>query len=324
MNILFPDIKTKNWQLSTVGVGYIAEGLADVRQCIDILLRTTKGSDPLRPQFGCDIYKFADRPLNFAIPNIIRSIIEAINIWEKRITLKKITYEIVVANPGQVRFFVTCAMVNEELIDLVLLYYGGGFINVDPVDTGSLTLFALFPPNPHGRRYNLYFIGDGQAIAPYPPIYGFATIGELFTWAQSAYGSWGRWQLGTDRITLFVRHGLLATGSLTMVLIGLTKFSTPIPILTVGQNYEVVFVPDGVAGSPVPPTFTSAGDMLTWLNANWTQYGTWNIIGQPYGDGDFDSGDFDSGDFDTGAPAYYVLVLYTSTVTACVLQVNAV
>jgi phage baseplate assembly protein W len=323
MNTIFPDIKTKNWQLSTVGVGYIAEGVADIRQCLEIILRTVKGSDPLRPEFGCDIYKFADRPLNFAIPNITRAIIEAIQIWEKRVVLKSVTYDIVVDNPGQVQFFVTCRMANEELVDLILLYYGGGFINIHPVDNGSLTLYALFPPNPGGRRYTLFFIGDGNAIAPYPPMYGFGTIGELFTWAQSAYGSWGRWQLGLDRITLFVRPHLLHTGSLTMALVGLAKFVAPIPALAVGQNYQLVFVPDGVPPAVTPPVFTSAGDMLTWLTANYG-YGTWDVVGNPYGAGDFDPVDFDSGDFDTGFVGDYVLVLYTSTVTTCVLQVNAV
>lgn len=321
MAILFPDIKTKNWQLSIIGVGYIAEGLADIRQCLDILLRTQKGTDPLRPQFGCDISRYVDRPLTIAIPNIIRAIIEAIEIWEKRVVLKKVRYEIEVS---QVRFFITCALVDDELIDLILLYQNGGFV-IPGGDTSSLTLYALFPPNPNGKRYNISFIGDGNVITPLPPSTGFANIPSLFSWVQSNWAGYGSWQLGGDRITLFVPHGTLTTGSLTMSLIGSLQFQALVPILSIGQNYGLSFVPNGIAASPAPPSsFTSLGDLLSWVQTNWAAYGTWSVISNPFIPGDFDSGDFSGGDFDIGTPATYILVLDSETVNTCTLIVTIV
>lgn len=322
MATIFPDIKTNNWQISTIGVGYIAEGLADIRQCLDILLRTQKGTDPLRPQFGCDISEYVDRPLTIAIPNIIRSIIEAIEIWETRVVLKSIRYEI---NVSQVTFFVTCRLANDELIDLILLYMNGGFVAVGPGDTGSLTLYALFPYNPNGKRYTISFIGNDEAITPLPPSVGFATITELFLWVKNNWGGWGNWQLGGDRITLFMPNGTFITASLTMSLIGTLKFQAPVPNLLVGQDFSLSFAANGIAAIPSPLTsFVSLGDLLSWVQTNWAAYGTWVIEGNSFGSGDFDIRDFGDSDFDIGSPATYLLTLYSDNVNTCALNVSTV
>ncbi len=320
MATLYPDIKTKNWQISTVGVGFIAEGLADIRQCLDLLLRTQKGSDPLRPEFGCDIFQYVDKPLNYSIPNIIRSIIEAVQIWETRVTIKSIRYEIEVSH---VRFYIICSLVDEELIDLILLYQNGGFV-IAGTDTGSLTLYALFPPNPNGKRYNIQFIGDDEVVLPETPINGFATISSLYDWVAANWGGYASWQLGADRITAFV-NGVFSTGSLTMSLVGSLRFEAPIPNLNVGEDYSLTFIPDGSAPLIAPPaSFSSIAEMLNWVQTNWQQYGTWSVEGNPYGPGDFDIQDFNSDDFDVGSPAQYILILDSETVNTCVLQVNIV
>lgn len=67
------------------GVGAVVQGLDDVNQCITIILSTPKGSDPLRPTFGCDLWQFLDAPLTQATPHIVREVTEALTIWEPRI-----------------------------------------------------------------------------------------------------------------------------------------------------------------------------------------------------------------------------------------------
>jgi phage baseplate assembly protein W len=318
MAILYPDIKTKNWQLSTVGIGMIAEGLEDIRQCLEILLRTQKGTDPLRPQFGCDISQFIDRPITIAIPNIIRAMIEAIEIWETRVTIKKIRYEIEVS---RVRFFITCGLVDGELIDLILLYQNGGFA-VPGAGTSSLTLYALFPPNPSSKRYTISFIGNGNVIAPLPPPGGFASPLDLFGWVQSNWGAYGTWQMASDRITLFVPNGVLTSGSLTVSLVGSLRFEAPVPLLAIGQDYGLTFIPDGVPAEPDPPSsFVSLGDLLAWVQSNWAVYGIWTVESNTGSPGDFDPADFDSEDFDTGISTH-VLVLDSETVNTCTLNVS--
>lgn len=322
MITLYPDIKTKNWQISTAGVGVISEGLADIRQCLDILLRTAKGSDPLRPDFGSDIYQYVDTPLTIAIPNVMRAIIEATQIWEKRVTIRKINYEI--QDLGHVKFTVTYALVDEELIDLLVFYLNGGYLNYDPVDSGALTLYALFPANPNNKRYTMGFTANGETIIPLPPPAGFTSINALFNWVIANWGGYGTWQLGADRITLFASPSVL-TGSLAMSLTGTLRFAANIPDLSVGEDYVLNFVPDvSDPQPPVPSSFASMGEMLTWVQANWGQYGTWAIEGNPYGPGDFDVQDFDEDDFEIGSPSSYLLVLYTDVINNCVLEVTPI
>ena len=55
-----------DWQYKLNKIGSVAEGVEDINQCIAIILLTQKGSDPLRPTFGSDIYKYIDYPINSA------------------------------------------------------------------------------------------------------------------------------------------------------------------------------------------------------------------------------------------------------------------
>jgi len=88
MNI--EEIKSVNWQVKTGETGGIVEGTDDIAQCIEIILGTPKGSVPMRPDFGSDIYKYVDYPQGAAIPHIVAETIDALEKWEKRIKIKKV------------------------------------------------------------------------------------------------------------------------------------------------------------------------------------------------------------------------------------------
>lgn len=88
------DITNPNWSLSTATAGEVVQGYADIRQCINIILTTIKGSDPLRPLFGCDAYLHIDKPLNESKGDIINAVIEALQIWEPRINVLQVTVEL--------------------------------------------------------------------------------------------------------------------------------------------------------------------------------------------------------------------------------------
>lgn len=88
------DITYVDWQLKLNSIGEVAEGIEDINQCIAIILTTRKGTDPHRPTFGSDIYKYIDYPVNEAKPNIIRETIDSINLWETRITVNSVIVEI--------------------------------------------------------------------------------------------------------------------------------------------------------------------------------------------------------------------------------------
>ena len=76
---------TPHWQLALGGDGVVQQ-IADVRQSIRIILTTPKGSDPLRPEFGCDAVNYLDLPLDAARPHIVREVREALA-WEPRVTV---------------------------------------------------------------------------------------------------------------------------------------------------------------------------------------------------------------------------------------------
>ncbi len=82
-----------DWQFKFDEVGGVAEGAADINQCIGTILKTQKGSVPHRPTFGSNIYKYIDYPINIAKANIIRETIDAINEWEKRVDITSVTVE---------------------------------------------------------------------------------------------------------------------------------------------------------------------------------------------------------------------------------------
>lgn len=88
------DIKSVNWQIALSGVGDVAESLQDIRQCIGLIIVTSKGSDPLRPEFGTDIYKLVDKPVNVAAPSIVSEILRGIQLWEPRVKVNKIVYKV--------------------------------------------------------------------------------------------------------------------------------------------------------------------------------------------------------------------------------------
>lgn len=88
------EISSNNWQMALNQFGSIVEGLADIKQCIALILTTSRGSDPFRPDFGTDIYKLIDKPINIVAPTIISQILEGVELWESRVKVKQIKYNI--------------------------------------------------------------------------------------------------------------------------------------------------------------------------------------------------------------------------------------
>src|ERR1700685_306103 len=92
--ITLADITSADWSLALdqpampgSGLGGVVQGVADVNQCIEIILTTPQGSDPLRPTFGANLWRYIDAPINTALPAIVREVTEAITRWEPRVTI---------------------------------------------------------------------------------------------------------------------------------------------------------------------------------------------------------------------------------------------
>lgn len=88
-------VRRLDWQLSTEGIGRVAQGADDIAQCILLAVTNNKGSDPFRPDFGSDIWEHIDTPLPIAAPNMVLAISQAVERWEPRVALRYVEYEYV-------------------------------------------------------------------------------------------------------------------------------------------------------------------------------------------------------------------------------------
>jgi phage baseplate assembly protein W len=94
MSSLLPSANITDWQLSLTAGDAIVFGVDDIAQCIDLILRTSPGSDPLRPTFGTRYLDHVDTPVTAAAPRMLNEIISAIETWEKRAKVRGVNYKI--------------------------------------------------------------------------------------------------------------------------------------------------------------------------------------------------------------------------------------
>jgi phage baseplate assembly protein W len=87
----FADIISVDWSLELGVIGGVVQGINDIDQCIAIILTTPPGSDPLRPTFGADLWRYIDNPISVAIPSIVREVSAAIVTWEPRVALQSVS-----------------------------------------------------------------------------------------------------------------------------------------------------------------------------------------------------------------------------------------
>lgn len=89
--ITLADITSADWSLELGTIGGVVQGIADVEQCLGVIVTTPRGSDPLRPTFGADIWRYIDFPIDEALPAIVRELTLAITTWEPRVNLISVT-----------------------------------------------------------------------------------------------------------------------------------------------------------------------------------------------------------------------------------------
>lgn len=119
MGVTLEDIKSTAWQMSIKNPGGVTQGLNDVRQCVQIILTTTQGSDPLRPLFGSNIYQHIDKPVTIAAPLICAEILDCIGKWEQRITIQRLVYDII---GHRIEFFLFAELVDSNESTELLFY----------------------------------------------------------------------------------------------------------------------------------------------------------------------------------------------------------
>jgi len=85
-----------HWQAKRTGDGpvwgEIASDLDDLAQEIRQCILTPKGSVPLKPEKGCDLDQYRDRPLNVRGLLVVAEVREALRLWVPRVQVHELTY----------------------------------------------------------------------------------------------------------------------------------------------------------------------------------------------------------------------------------------
>lgn len=116
------EIRSAEWGISLNGIGKVVEGNDDINQCIGIIIRTIKGTDPFRPNFGCDLLRYIDVPQRLAAPGMAKEIADALALWEPRIDVRVVSYRI---EESRILFSVDWRLIgsNGSTINSLIDYY---------------------------------------------------------------------------------------------------------------------------------------------------------------------------------------------------------
>lgn len=264
-------IKSAIWSLSLNGGGAIAEGVTAIRQAMMIILRTTKGSDPLRPDFGSNISLYVDQPAtNSAL--IIMAIREALATWEPRVTVSRIVKRIELS---ELFIDVHFSLTDSTIQDLLTVAIGDAGI-VAEVPTRKLILQARIPGNPNSFQYAISLILDSEQVLPAPPETGFSSISDLYAWVQENWLNYGQFYRTGDMIVGYI-NGVYTNGSMAITVIEVRQFRAIIPIREIGELLQAIVTVNGTTYTS--PQLYTAEELRAWLDQN-VAVGSWSLGSQ--------------------------------------------
>ena len=90
---LTTDIKGQ-FSHSLANIGEIVEGVKEIEQALTVILTTSKGSDPGRPDFGVDLISFIGGKTDQVLAKIRREILAQIELWEPRVEITSVNLEV--------------------------------------------------------------------------------------------------------------------------------------------------------------------------------------------------------------------------------------
>lgn len=112
----------------------LSEEEEDIRQSLFILLTTTPGERPTRPEYGCDLQSIIFEPINAATRNRLTSLIKyAVLYFEPRIVLDEVEIEVLDVEEGIVNLILhyTITQVNSRSNVVFPFYKAEGTIVKD-------------------------------------------------------------------------------------------------------------------------------------------------------------------------------------------------
>lgn len=269
------EIHTENWQMDVKTPDNVVLGNDDIRQCIDVILTTRKGEDPLRPHFGCDLWKWIDAPVNSAIPNMKKSMLDSLSEYEKRIKIIGIKSEII--DLSRVLFYIDYKA------------EAGGDINTFSFEIGGSAgeqpkpILALSAKYEDGAfRYQIVMQLNGEDANPAPPASGFASISDLMNWVNDNWYIFGTWHhiSSQNTVVAYIKGDVATSGNLNIVS-SKNTLSSVIPTISNDERYMIILKDSNGRISPWDDdNIASIGGILMYVQSNYGHLGEWSIDGQ--------------------------------------------
>ncbi|TVQ31755.1 MAG: hypothetical protein EA356_14010 [Geminicoccaceae bacterium] len=111
----------------------------DIRQSLQILLRTRPGERVMQPRYGCDIYRYVfDRLDATLVADLEDAIAQAILFFEPRVTLERVEVDLADAAEGRLRIGVVYRVIaTNNRANIVFPFYLQEGTLVSPFDAGT-------------------------------------------------------------------------------------------------------------------------------------------------------------------------------------------
>lgn len=298
------------FQLSTIGVGVLATGIASIRQRIALILNTIPGSDPLRPLFGADVWQYVDQPTDIAIPNIKKAIFEALNAWESTIRVNAIRHSHI---NEILNFEIIYGIIDSDIVDSLNISFNSEIITEG--SSAGLILTAAIPLHVENGFYTVLFNLNNEPAYPTPPAIGWNDLSEMLDWLNSNWGSYGVWSLGNQKLICYMSPNISVNASnLAVGQYSLFTLKTLIPLLFPGEWFNLILNLDG---NPLDPEFpinsiNTIEGLLNFLTNNFGNLGEWSYLnnGVIMKQGDFNT-DFND-DFDNSIDLLQRYIVFQS------------
>ncbi len=191
---VLPIVSSGVWCMSALQPGTVLTDINVYKQRCYIVLNTPIGSDPLRPLFGCNYYKYIDGNTITAPAKIKTEIIDAITLWVPEVKPGKITYSI---QSGKLMFSIQLIF-NGQSIKLPFQAGRGNFFNGI---AGTKIINREFPFE--STVVSVSLTVDGIAVS-FPGILPWDSMSSMITWLRANKSIYGVWGLSKDELILYL------------------------------------------------------------------------------------------------------------------------
>lgn len=137
-------------------------GFEDIKQCWKNILFTVPGTFPMLPTFGCDMFKYVDRPITESFGKLRNIIVAALEKWEPRARIDKVTRTI---NDSQILINIFGTQINTGLpINTSIILGTDSPTQLLSYNTIAPITIVIGGQAGHDRLHNLSSLLDHEAV----------------------------------------------------------------------------------------------------------------------------------------------------------------